>query len=229
MLIIKFVYFTINVYVMNKVLVLNSSILLRKPLIKEHNIKLQYGKIRVNQYIKGFESLKNQGVFDLFENILLIDNTCRNTSKVPKKIARLLPENTVFNFTNKNTFGLLNKGAGVIDSLCHSKDLINKYEFVFYFEPKLILNNRSFIDNFLDLPRNLFVISEEYPQVKSGYFGTESSELIKFLKSVNIQKMIDEKLNLENLIYDFFNQKSDFIKGTFTSWFDSGKRRYVDY
>ena len=60
--------------------------MLKKPLMKKHNIKLQYGKVRIEQYIKGFESLKNQGVFDLFENILLIDNTCSNKSKVPKKI-----------------------------------------------------------------------------------------------------------------------------------------------
>ena len=215
---------------MEKILVLNSSILLKKPLMKKHNIKLQYGKVRIEQYIKGFESLKNHGVFDLFENILLIDNTCSNKSKVPKKIAKLFPDHILFNFTNKNNFGLINKGAGVIDSLYCCKDQIIKYEFVFYFEPKLILNNRSFIDNFINSPRNLFSISEEHPQVKSGYFGSVSSELIEFLNSVNIQKMIDEKLNLENLIYDFFNnKKSEFVKGTFTSWFDSGIRRYVDY
>ena len=215
---------------MKTLFVLCSSLILNKPKFKKHKIGLQYGNSRLNQYEKGFKILLDKNIYSNFNKTLLVDNTLDSKENIPSNIRRYLNNEMEYFLFKENKLGVLNKGAGVLDSLNRVKEYMKQYDYVIYFEPKLWVLNTLFFDTIKKRPRNLFYEVEEYPQVKSGHFCSNTNDLVDFIESVDVSLMIKEKINLENLIFDYYkNRNSEFIKGSFTRRYDPYVRRMIDY
>ena len=142
----------------------------------KHVIDLQYGQERINQYIEGFNALSEFSVFDLFEKNLIVDNTVSNKDDIPQDLLSSIDDRIEFHLFKKNKLGLLNKGAGVIDSLSRIKSTVKQYNYIVYYEPKLKLIDINFFKIFNENPANIFCKVEKYPQFVSGYFASTSSD-----------------------------------------------------
>ena len=213
---------------MKKLLILCSSIYVKKPIFHKHSINLQYGKDRVGQYIEGFKSLSENKVYNFFDSSLIIDNTTNRI--VDSNILKYIPENIIKKLEKNNNKGLYNKGAGVIESLLTAKEIISKYDRVFYFEPKLNLQDPSIIEKYYENKKNIFYTFENDHQVKSGYFWSSAVDLVEFIGSIDLDKMIKEKINLEKLLYDFYiTRNTEIIEGDCSLWKDSGNNEWIKY
>ena len=213
---------------MKKLLILCSSIYVKKPIFYKHSINLQYGKDRVEQYIEGFKSLSENKVYNFFDTSLLIDNTTNKI--VDSKILKNIPVNIIKKLNKNNNKGLYNKGAGVIESLLTVKEIISKHDRVFYFEPKLNLQDISIVEKYFENKKNIFYTFENDNQVKSGYFWSSAVDLVEFIGSINLDKMIKEKRNLEKLLYDFYiKRNTEIIEGDCSLWKDSGNNEWIKY
>ena len=72
-------------------------------------------------------------VYNKFEKVILIDNTVSSVKKLPATIIDLLPNHTTFLVSKNNTYGRMNKGAGMLDSLKLNKEIVTDYDLIFYF------------------------------------------------------------------------------------------------
>ena len=203
---------------MKYVLILNSSIIVKKPFFSRDKIKLEYGSNRITSYEKGFEALSEKNIYNFFDDVILIDNTTSNEKHIPKKIFKLLPRKTTFLLRNSNTFGKKNKGAGMLDSLQRHKNSFLKYDFIFYLEPRLQVQNTSFIKDFIKSNKNRFSI-ESSKRVKTGYFGSKTEDFIHFINDHSVDKLINDNLHIEQLMYDYYLEKDTvFTDDKLTLW-----------
>ncbi len=203
---------------MKKLLLLNTSIVVNKNIFSKDPIKLEYGKNRIESYIKGFEALKKVSIFDIFDNIHLLDNTVNNKRDLPKKLTNLLPQKTEYFCSKDNELGRKNKGAGMLDGLQKHAENINNFNKVFYFEPRLVINDSSFTKTFLSSDKNYFSMESE-KRVKTGYFGSRVVDLITFLESISALTLVQENLHIELLMYDFYKDKeTEFITKNISKW-----------
>ena len=189
------------------VLLLNSSMFIRQDYFKKRNISTQWGSQRVEQYILGLSSLKTNNVFKSFDDTIFTDNTIKNLSKVPYKIKQLLPENTIYSLSKNNKSGKKNKGAGLVENLKNCSDLISKFDYIFYFEPRLIIKDPEILVSFSEEPKKVFFSQDEQPGAyRTGHFGTDVKSLNNFLDTQDINKIIDEKITIEYEFYKFFHK-----------------------
>ena len=215
---------------MSNLLILCSSFVVKKPFMFKHVVDLQYGQERINQYIEGFNALSEFSVFDLFEKNLIVDNTVSNKDDIPQDLLSSIDDRIEFHLFKKNKLGLLNKGAGVIDSLSRIKSTVKQYNYIVYYEPKLKLIDINFFKIFNENPANIFCKVEKYPQFVSGYFASTSSDFLELLDYINVEEMIEKKINLENLIYDFYiDRNPTLLKGTSTMRYDALLRKSIEY
>jgi len=192
---------------MKKLLLLNSSIVVNKPLLNKDTIKLEYGKNRIKSYIDGFLKLKENNIYSKFEKVVLIDNTVSSVVKLPAKIIDLLPDDTTFLLSKNNTYGRMNKGAGMLHSLKLNKEIFTNYDLIFYYEPRLLLQSTDFIDEFLSGKENMFSFESD-KRVKTGYFGSNSKDLNDFTDSHSVTEILNESLHIELLMYKFYQQRN---------------------
>ena len=201
---------------MKKLLLLNSSIIVNKPLLNKDTIKREYGKNRIKSYIDGFLKLKENNVYSKFEKVILIDNTVSSVNKIPAKIIDLLTDDTTFLVSRNNAYGRMNKGAGMLDSLKLNKDIITDYDLIFYYEPRLLLQSTDFIDEFLSGKENMFSFESD-KRVKTGYFGSNSKDLNDFIDSYSVKEILNDNLHIELLMYQFYEQRNTRFEYTSTS------------
>ncbi len=215
---------------MSNLLVLCSSFVVKKPLLLKHSIDLQYNQSRIDQYIEGFDSLSKHKIFDLFEKNIIVDNTVSSKTDIPKDLLASIGGKTELHLFKENELGLLNKGAGVIESLSRIKSIAKEFEFIVYFEPKLKLIDNYFFKKFIEKPSNIFYKVENYPQVKSGYFSSTSNDFLELFDYINVEEMIEKEINLENLLYDFYiDRNPTLLEGCTTMRYDPLLRKSVEY
>ena len=203
---------------MNNLLILNSSIIIKKPYLLFDDIKIEYGKARVDSYVSGFTALADLKIYDWFDNVAIIDNTIRDASYFPKDLIDLLPKDIEFLLRKKNKVGRKNKGAGMLDALQFNKQFFKGFNKVFYFEPRLIMNENTFIKDFILNNSNYFSL-EGNQRVKSGYFGSFSEDLIEFLDKFKIEELINENIHIENIMYEFYLEKNtEFLDINISNW-----------
>ncbi len=198
---------------MKNLLLLNSSIVVNKPIFSKDLIKIEYGSNRIDSYVNGFINLKNLNIFELFEKTILIDNTVSSIKKIPNKIIETLPSNTLFLLDKKNKLGRANKGAGMLRSLQDNISMLKGFDLIFYFEPRLLLKSTDFIKNFLEDNVNYFSIESE-KRVKTGYFGTTSFNFINFLELYSAEELVEHNLHIELLMYEFYEDKNTNFQDT---------------
>lgn len=203
---------------MKYALILNSSIIVKKPFFSKDKIKLEYGSNRIVSYEKGFEALLDKNIYKFFDDVILIDNTISKAKHIPKNIFKLLPSKTILLLSKNNTYGKQNKGAGMLDSLNRHQESFLKYDFIFYFEPRLQVQTTNFIIDFIKSSKNMFSI-ESPKRVKTGYFGSKTEDFIDFINSHSVDKLINDNLHIEQLMYDhYFEKDTSFTSEKLTLW-----------
>tara|TARA_B100001121_G_C18467733_1_gene516404 strand:+ start:33 stop:677 length:645 start_codon:yes stop_codon:yes gene_type:complete len=214
---------------MKTLLLLNSSIVVKKPYLSKDYIKIEYGKKRINSYVDGFINLQNLEIFKMFDKTILIDNTIPSTKNVPDEIIKLLPSNTIFLLNKNNILGRTNKGAGMLKSLEKHISFFEDYDLIFYFEPRLILESSEFIKLFFKNRINSFSM-ESSKRVKTGYFGSTSNDLIEFIKSYKAEDLVEKNLHIELLMYEFYEKKNtNFYTTSISLWKNYLSGIYEEY
>ena len=206
--------------------------------------------INVSDYIYGKDSIENRikdyvaGLNSFFEKLdktknldfIFVENTCENEKDIPKEIYDIIPEGTFLFVKRKNNYGKFNKGAGVIEMWKEYLDKISKYDYFFYYEPRMILDDASFLQSFLDNPRNYFSIEDntQFPAVKTGYFGVKVKDFVEYCDSINLEKFVQDGINIENSMRSFFENKNTHFekdnKYCIRRWYgSSGECGYARY
>ena len=195
-----------------------------------------YVETRISDYVAGlkcfFEKVSHNKNFDC----IFVENTTENKNDIPQQILEVIPEGTFLHVKNKNNYGKVNKGAGDIEMWKDYLDKISEYEYFFHYEPRMILDDATFIQSFLDNPRNCFCVEDNAwaPAVKTGYFGVIVKDFIKYCNSIDLEKFSEKGTNIENDIRTFFESKNtDFqkdVKYCIRRWYDNyGNSGYGKY
>jgi len=214
---------------MKTLLLLNSSMVVKKPYFSRDYIKIEYGNKRINSYVDGFINLQKLEIYKMFDETILIDNTISSAKNVPDQIIKLLPKNTIFLVDKNNTLGRTNKGAGMLKSLEKNVSFFKDYDFIFYFEPRLILKSSEFIKQFFENRINSFSM-ESGKRVKTGYFGSTSNDLIEFINSYKAEDLVEKNLHIELLMYEFYEKKNtNFYTTSISLWKNYLSGIYEEY
>tara|TARA_X000001036_G_C20616234_1_gene781094 strand:- start:308 stop:952 length:645 start_codon:yes stop_codon:yes gene_type:complete len=214
---------------MKNILLLNSSLIIKKPVFNKDDIKIEYGKSRLKSYHDGFLKINENNLFNKFDKTILIDNTISKINQIPSEILNLLPKNIEFLLHKNNELGRRNKGAGMLSSLSKNKKKFVDSELIFYFEPRLLLQTSQFIERFLMEKVNYFSMESE-KRVKTGYFGSTSKDLLEFIDSHSPLKIADNNLHIELLMYDFYNsKKTNFLNTSISLWKNYLSEIYEEY
>jgi|SRR5210317_114439 hypothetical protein len=214
---------------MKTLLLLNSSMVVKKPYFSRDYIKIEYGNKRINSYVDGFINLQKLEIYKMFDETILIDNTISSAKNIPDQITKLLPKNTIFLVNKNNTLGRTNKGAGMLKSLEKNVSFFKDYEFIFYFEPRLILKSSEFIKQFFENRINSFSM-ESSKRVKTGYFGSTSNDLIEFINSYKADDLVEKNLHIELLMYEFYEKKNtNFYTTSISLWKNYLSGIYEEY
>ena len=148
-------------------------------------LPLSHGDKRTQQYIDGLkEFFKYEKYYDSCD-IVFVDNTLDSSDDIPTQIRKCLSDDTFLYVKNKNDYGKFNKGAGDIEMWKEYSEILGEYEYFFHYEPRLILKDFSFIQSFLDNPRNYFTLSRS-DQVRTGYFGVSVKDFYEFYDQINL-------------------------------------------
>ena len=193
-------------------------------------LPLSHGDKRRKQYIDGISAFSEYYERYKHCDVVLIDNTLESEDQVPKDIRDVLPEESFLYVKLKNDYGKVNKGSGIIEMWKDYSEILTTYEYLFYYEPRLLLKDFSFMKSFLDNPRNYFSLARE-DQVKTGYFGANVKDLYEFYSQVDLDHMASNFISLENMMFSFFKEKStEFIENAhYCLWHDAAKDIYVEY
>jgi hypothetical protein len=162
------------------------------------------GAERIQQYVKGLvkffeynDVLKKHNV-----DIYIVDNSIKDGDSLPAELLTILPDSVIINTRLNNTFGCVNKGAGLIEQWLYCKDIIAKYDWLIHFEPRQLLLNFNFINDFLENPRNLFTLGNGNNHFNTGLFCIETTKLLHYCHNINLNIMVLHSISIE---YDLFN------------------------
>lgn len=195
-------------------------------------------KSRINDYVIGLNSFFSQ--LDKSKNcdVVFVENICEHPEDLPEEVQNAIPEGTFMYVKNKNDYGKHNKGAGLIEVWKEKEylDQISEYDYLFYYEPRMRLDDPSFLESFLETPRNVFCL-EDNPNVstvKTGYFGVKISDLKEYVESIDLDKFVEDGISIEQSMRSFFETKvTDFqpdIKYCTRRWYSgsygSGYSKY---
>ena len=190
---------------MSKILIqLNCSLNINGTNLQKRN-QVENNDKRLDQIINGVKKFIEKK-YDV--DIIFVDNTIPENVPIDKELETLLINNNIEIFhDNKNIYGSFNKGSGVIESWLFVKEKLEKYDYLLYFEPRLMLINFDFINNFLKNPRNLFVYGNGKNHFFTGLFGIKTELLLKYINGFKHPKHFR---NLGSIEYNIFN----FIKNS---------------
>lgn len=193
-------------------------------------LPLSHGDKRRQQYIDGISAFSEYYEQYKHCDVVLIDNTLESEDQVPKDIRDVLPEESFLYVKLKNDYGKVNKGAGDIEMWKDYSDILTTYDYFFHHEPRMLLQDFTFMRSFLHNPRNYFSLALE-DQVKTGYFGVNVQDFYDFYNQVDLEYMVKNFISIENMMFSFFKEKNaEFIKdASYCLWHDAAKDIYVEY
>ncbi len=171
-----------------------------------NNGSTSYSDTRKKQYIDGLNKLFEYSNYFVSNNIdiCLIDNSIRDGTRLPEDILTILPKNIKLILHSNNKYGGRNKGCGLIENWLYMKETIEKYKWIIHFEPRQQLKNNSLIENFISNKRNLFTMGKEMNHFNTGLFCIESSTLLKYIETSDLNGMCTKYISIEYHIYNFF-------------------------
>jgi hypothetical protein len=189
--------------------------------------------MRNQQYIDGINSVfKYKEILDKYGvDICLSDNTISDVSNIPHEIMSIIPNDIKIITYVKNTYGSINKGAGLLETWGFCIDIIKHYDWVIHFETRQKLENFDFIKNFLESNRNLF--NEGDPihskHINTGLFCIDSSVLLKYIRETPPASLIYPPVSIEYDIFNFIKRNNihyDKMDKMGLLWHDNGIREW---
>lgn len=195
-----------------------------------HNDKRQ--NERVTQYYNGmvslYENLQRLSSDQQSKlHILFMDNTCTKEIMITKtkcmydilqKIDELCSLSIVC--VHLNTYGKLNKGAGLVDCWMFTIETLLKYPHVIHFEPRQqILPESTFIqdsivvkDAMTQSRPSLSIFkyaTSEQDHYYTGLFLIPSVTLYKFCQEFTCEKLVNEHLSIEYCMKGFITEQNE--------------------
>ena len=171
------------------------------------NVDSNRGAERIQQYVEGLNKFFEYN--DIFKkqnvDIYIVDNSIKDGDSLPAELLTILPDSVIINTSLNNTFGCVNKGAGLIEQWLYCKDIIAKYDWLIHFEPRQLLLNFNFINNFLENPRNLFTLGNGNNHFNTGLFCIESKLILNYSFSRNLNKILTHYISIENDLYNYMS------------------------
>jgi len=184
---------------------------------------------RLKRIIKGVEKFLEKK-YD--HDIIFVDNTIPKEKEINKDLKNLLIDNNikiVHDF--KNHYGGKNKGAGLIESWLFIKNILENYDYILYFEPRLYLENFDFINNFLEKPRNLFVYGAGNNHFFTGLFSIQSSLLINYISNFKQVKDYNRLSSIEYHIFKYIKNNSQYetLEKANVIWHDKVANKFINF
>ena len=195
--------------------------------INDYIFGKDYVENRINDYVNGLQSFFDKLGDNKNCDIVFVENTYDSEKDLPKEILDIIPEGTFLFVKKKNDYGKINKGGGIVEMWKEYLDKISEYDYFFYYEPRMILDDSSFLQSFLDNPRNYFCVEDntQFAAVKTGYFGVKVKDFLEYCDSIDLEKFVKDGINIENSMRSFFEKKdTDFekdIKYCVRRWYDN--------
>ena len=191
------------------------------------------GAERIQQYVNGLgkffeynDILKKHNI-----DIYIADNSIKRGGNLPPEILSVIPEHVKISTSLNNHFGAINKGAGLIEQWLYCKDIITNYDWLIHFEPRQLLLNFNFINNFLENPRNLFTIGDGNNHFNTGLFCIETCSLLHYSTSVDLNIMSIRYISIEYDLYNYIIKhkiKFDILAKMELIWFDiAAKKSFI--
>lgn len=177
---------------------------INNPLYKKNQITSN--KERIIQYLNGIKKVKE---LNPESDIYISDNS--NYLNEKSDILHYLIENNIHIIKDApNNYGKINKGAGLIENWKHNISLLKKYEYIIHFEPRLLLIDNYFINNFLENKRNLFTLNHPIlmPHFNTGLFTIKSDILINYINTVKINVLCNKSISIENDLINYFKNNN---------------------
>ena len=108
-------------------------------------------------------------------------------------------------------------------------ELLKQYDYIIHFEPRQLLINNDFINDFIKNPRNLFTIGKEQNHFNTGLFCIKTSTLLQYIQYNSPQLLVTKRLGIEYSIYNFFLRNKihfDTRKKMNLIWYDKNISRH---
>jgi hypothetical protein len=207
--------------------------LLQMCLYPTNGFSLTRGKDRIQQYVNGLTRVFEYN--DIIQknsiDVLIFDNSIQNSNDLPIEIIEILPTNVTFLYANINNYGCINKGAGLIESWLYLQEIIINYKWIIHFEPRQLLINFEFINNFLNNPRSLFTYSQgiEESFFNTGLFCIKSDILQRYINQVDLNNMLNAGISIEKDIYIYLKNNNilfDITDKLNLKWHDQTNNNY---
>lgn len=184
---------------------------------------------RLTQYINGikkFLQLNKKYIDDNKMDVYITDNTISQDNKLHQSLLDIIPENIKIITCLNNNYGCFNKGAGDIEQWRYCSTLIKEYDYFIHFEPRQLLIDNYFIDNFMKNPRTLFTMNVNNTRgaYNTGLFACKSLELIHFIRCISPDSIITNNISIEYVMYNFFTQNNilfDILDKMNLIWYDT--------
>lgn len=210
---------------------MNKILLLLPTCLYPTNRSSNHGETRFLQYFKGLQKLFEYNSF-FIENhidIILFDNSIDNINDIPDIIKNVFPSNVNIIVKIVNSYGCINKGAGLIEHWLYNKQEIKKYDWIIHFEPRQLLKSNQLIEKFLKNPRNLFSFNTIGKHFNTGLFCIESKHLLDYIEKTDLNHMVNRYISIEDDLYNYFirNQiQFDIVEKMDLLWFESKTGTY---
>lgn len=199
--------------------------------VSDYKYGNDYVQSRIDDYSRGLKIF-----FDKVDtskcDVVFVENTCESEHNLPQEIKDSIPTGTFMYVKHKNDYGKYNNGGGDIEMWKEYQEKISEYDYFFHYEPRMILDDSSMIESFLNNPRNIFCIEDNtvLPCVKTGYFGVKVSDFIEYLDGIDLDEFAPpppkDGVNIENSMRDFWETKdTDFqpdVKYCTRRWYNEG-------
>lgn len=134
---------------------------------------------------------------------------------------------------NPNNYGKMNKGSGIIEIWNNNIEIIKQYDYFIHFEPRQLLIDNYFIDNFIKNPRTLFTYNNNTyanRHFNTGLFACKSKELSKFINDFKPEFLVKRSLGIEHSLYNFYEINKiqyDTLDKMSLIWYDTfAKKEY---
>ena len=180
--------------------------------------QLEKTEKRIKQYQQGIDKIVELNKkYNL--DIYIADNGHNFDDKIK------IPECIKIIKNNPNKFGVFNKGAGLLEVWRKNIDILENYDYIIHFEPRQLLIDNYFIDNFIKNPRTLFTMNVNTKGAyNTGLFSCKSTDLINFIRCISPESIITNNISIEYVMYNFFTQNNilfDILDKMNLIWYDT--------
>ena len=188
--------------------------------------QLEKTEKRLKQYQQGIDK-----IVELNKNYNLDIYIADNGHNFDDKIK--IPECIKVIKNNPNKLGRFNKGSGIIEIWNNNIEILKQYDYIIHFEPRQLLIDNSFIDNFMKNPRSIFTYNRNTNAKRhfnTGLFTCKSVDLINFITVFTAEILFQNHYSLEYILYNFYNNyklKYDVLDKMSLIWYDTySKKEY---